>query len=76
MSTITFRADSQVEAALAELLEGGQDRSTVIRDAILAARLRQRDQRIRAQAVAVASDEADCAEAQAILRAMEELRAR
>ncbi len=75
MSTITFRTDSQVEAALAELLQDGKDRSTVIREALLAAQRARRRERIRAQALVVAADPADRAESQAILREMEALRA-
>jgi predicted transcriptional regulator len=75
MSTITFRADDEVDRALAELSAENRDRSQVIRDAILAAwRLRRREQ-LRAEAEAVASDPDDRAEARAVLADMESLRA-
>jgi predicted transcriptional regulator len=75
MTTITFRADDDVDAALADLTSGDRDRSQVIREAILAAwRLRQAD-RLRAEAEAVAADPDDVAEAKAVLADMEELRA-
>ena len=74
MSTITFRADSQVEAALADLLQDGKDRSTVIREALLMAQYMRRSQLLREEAARVMADPADVAEAQAILREMEELR--
>jgi predicted transcriptional regulator len=71
MSTITFRADDEVDRALAELSAENRDRSQVIRDAILAAwRLRRREQ-LRAEAEAVASDPDD----RAVLADMESLRA-
>jgi predicted transcriptional regulator len=75
MSTITFRTDDEVDAALAELMSGDRDRSTAIRDAILTAwRLRQ-GERLRAEAEALAADPADQAEVRAALSDMEHLRA-
>jgi predicted transcriptional regulator len=71
MTTITFRADSQVEAALAELLKDGKDRSTVIREAILDAEWHHRQASLRADAARVMADPHDVAESQAILREME-----
>jgi Arc/MetJ-type ribon-helix-helix transcriptional regulator len=75
MSTITFRADSEVEAALSELMAGGLDRSSAIREAILTARRLQARERLRAEAQALAADEADRAEARAVLDEMEAVRA-
>lgn len=75
MTTITFRADDDVDEALADLTSGNRDRSQVIREAILAAwRLRQAE-RLRAEAEAVAADPDDVTEARSVLAAMESLRA-
>lgn len=75
MTTITFRADDDVDRALADLTSGDRDRSQVIREAILAAwRLRQAEQ-LRAEAEAVAADPDDVAEARSVLADMETLRA-
>jgi predicted transcriptional regulator len=75
MTTITFRADDDVERALADLVSAERDRSQVIREAILTTwRLRQADQ-LRAEAQAVAADPDDVAEARAVLADMEDLRA-
>ena len=75
MTTITFRADDDVDRALADLTSGDRDRSQVIREAILAAwRVRQAD-RLRAEAESVAADPQDVAEAHAVLADMESLRA-
>jgi predicted transcriptional regulator len=75
MSTITFRADDEVDRALAELATGDRDRSQVIRDAILAAWRTRREEQLRAEAEAVAADPDDVAEARAVLGDMEALRA-
>lgn len=75
MTTITFRADDEVERALADLVSAERDRSQVIREAILTTwRLRQADQ-LRAEAQAVAADPDDVAEARAVLADMGDLRA-
>jgi predicted transcriptional regulator len=75
MTTITFRADDDVDRALAELTSGDRDRSQVIRDAILAAWHARRDERLRSEAEAVAADADDRAETRAVLADMESLRA-
>jgi predicted transcriptional regulator len=75
MTTITFRADDDVDRALAELTSGDRDRSQVIRDAILAAWRARRDERLRSEAEAVAADADDLAETRAVLADMESLRA-
>jgi predicted transcriptional regulator len=75
MSTVTFRADEDVDRALAELTSGNRDRSQVIRDAILAAWRARRAEQLRAEAEAVAADPEDRAEAQAVLADMESARA-
>lgn len=75
MATITFRTDAEVDQAIAELGAAGDDRSQVIRDAVLFAwRTRQNDQ-LRAETAALVADEADVAEARAVLAEMERLRA-
>jgi predicted transcriptional regulator len=75
MSTITFRADEEVDRALAELTSGDRDRSQVIREAILAAWRAQREEELRAEARAAADDPDDVAEARAVLADMDSLRA-
>ncbi len=75
MSTITFRADEELDRALGELSGGGRDRSQVIRDAIMAAWRLRHEEQLRAEAEAVAGDADDRAEARAVLADMESLRA-
>lgn len=72
---ITFRTDDEVDRALAELA-GDQERSQVIRAAILTVWRLQRREALRAQARTVADDPADRAEARAVLADMERFRAR
>ncbi|MGL5817709.1 MAG: hypothetical protein ACRCYR_09120 [Phycicoccus sp.] len=74
MATITFRTDPAVDEALDELVDGG-DRSRAIREAILVAHRVRRAARLRAEAEDLAADEADVAEARAVLADMESLRA-
>jgi len=75
MSTITFRADDDVDRALADLTSGDRDRSQVIRDAILTAWRTRRAEQLRGEAEALAADPDDRAEARAVLSDMESLRA-
>jgi predicted transcriptional regulator len=75
MTTITFRTDDDVDRALADLGASGQDRSQVIREAIMTAWHDRQAQRLRAEAEALAVDEADRAEAREVLADMESLRA-
>jgi predicted transcriptional regulator len=75
MSVITFRADDEVDRALAELTSAERDRSQVIREAILAAWRRRRAEQLRTEAEALAADADDRAEARAVLADMESLRA-
>lgn len=75
MSTITFRADDEVDAALAALTSGDRDRSQVIREAILAAWRHRQAEQLRTEAEAVAADADDVAEARSVLADMESLRA-
>ena len=75
MSVITFRTDDEVDRALSDLAAGDRDRSQVIREAILAAWHARRDERLRAEALALAADADDRNEARAVLNDMESLRA-
>lgn len=75
MATITFRTDTEVDAALAALAAGGGDRSTVIREAILTAWRARQAAGLRAEAEALAADEGDLREARAVLQELESLRA-
>lgn len=75
MATITFRTDSVIEQALAELMANGSDRSTAIRDAILTARKEMRRAQLRAECEAIRNDPDDLAEVRAIQQEMETLRA-
>ncbi|MFT4287996.1 hypothetical protein [Nocardioides sp.] len=75
MSTISFRADEATEDALRELMSDDVDRSTVIREAILDAWRHKQDERLRAEALAIADNPADRAEIQAIHQEFEDLRA-
>jgi hypothetical protein len=75
MATITFRTDDDVDQALADLGSGGQDRSQVIREAIMSAWRERRASLLRAEAEALAADEDDRREAREVLADMESLRA-
>ncbi len=75
MTTITVRADSEVERALAELTSDGKSQSAAIREAIIAAYRVHRAARLRAEAEALANDPDDRAEIRAVQADMESLRA-
>jgi hypothetical protein len=75
MATITFRTDAAVDSALEDLNPDGRDRSAVIRDAILAAAKITRRERMRQQAIEVASDPEDVAEMRRIRAEMDALSA-
>ncbi len=75
MSTITIRTDHEVDRALAELMADGRDRSTAIREAILAAWRSRQAERLRVESAALAVDPVDVAEARAVLAEMDALRA-
>jgi hypothetical protein len=75
MGTITFRTDTDTDQALADLGSEGQDRSQVIRDAIMTAWRAYQAERLRAEAEALAVDEDDRREAREVLADMESLRA-
>jgi hypothetical protein len=76
MSTISFRPDDRTERALAELTADGRSVSAAIRDAVLAAAWAKRRERLRAEALALAADSEDLAEARAVQADLGQLRAR
>ena len=73
--TITFRPDDDTSKALAVLTRDGAPVSTAVRAALIDAARRKAAASIRAEAEALAADEADRAEAAQVLRDMETLRA-
>ena len=75
MATITFRPDDDSERALAALTADGRSTSAAIRDALVHEAQRQEDERLRAEAVALAADPDDVAEARRVLEDLEPLRA-
>ncbi len=76
MGVVTFQADPRTEAALADLTADGHTSDEVIRDAILMAWRLRRAEVARQEAEALAADPDDRAEAEAIMRDMDALRAR
>lgn len=75
MSVVTFHADPRTEAALAELTADGRSTDEVIRDALLMASRLHRADLARTEAEALARDPGDRAEAEAVMRDMDSLRA-
>jgi hypothetical protein len=73
--TITFRPDEDARRALAVLTQDGTSVSTAVRAALIEAARTAAQNRLRAEAAALADDEADRAEAAQVLRDMETLRA-
>ena len=73
---ITFRADPEIEAALAELTAGGRSKTEVIKSAVIEAARAQRRAELRSEAAALAADPADVAEIRAVREEMNALRAR
>jgi Spy/CpxP family protein refolding chaperone len=73
---VTFRADPEIEAALAELTAGGRSRTEVIKAAVIEAARAQRREELRAEAAALAADPEDVAEIRAVREEMDALRAR
>ena len=74
-ATITFRPDADAERALAVLTSDGTSTSNAVRSALIAAARERVQASLRAEAAALAADEADRAEAAQVLRDMETLRA-
>ncbi len=73
--TITFRPDEETALAIEALTRDGTPVSTAVRKALLAAAREQARAKLRAEAEALANDDADRAEAAQVLRDMETLRA-
>jgi len=73
---ITSRPDDDARRALAVLAQDGTPVSTTVRAALITAASTAARDRLRAEAAALAADEADRAEAAQVLRDMETLRAR
>jgi Arc/MetJ-type ribon-helix-helix transcriptional regulator len=76
MATLTIRIDSDVERALAVLVDQGRSRSEVVREAILEAERSRRRARLRAEAESLAGDPDDVAESKALAAEMDAIRAR
>jgi len=75
MGTITFRPDAETERALEALTADGRSVSAAIREAVLAAAKTAALEQLRAEALALAADPDDVAEARAVLADLEPLRA-
>ncbi len=73
--TITFRPDDESERALATLTADGRSASAAIRDALVHEAQRREDERLRAEAAALAADPDDLADARRVLEDLEPLRA-
>ena len=73
--TITFRPDEDARRALAVLTADGTAVSVAVRAALIDAARTAAQQRLRAEAKALAEDEQDRADAAQVLRDMETLRA-
>lgn len=74
MPAITFRPDDEGARALAILTADGRSASAAIRDALIHAAQRQGDERLKAEAVALAADPDDVAEAHRVIEGLEPLR--
>ena len=75
MGSITFRPDPESERALNELTADGTSASAAIREALINAARARAQQRLRAEAMALAADPDDVAEMQRVQADMEPLRA-
>ena len=74
-ATITFRPDTDAENALAVLTRDGTSVSQAVRRALLDAARAHAIEELRAEALELANDDADRAEAAQVLRDMDTLRA-
>jgi len=71
MAVLTLRVDPEVDQAIAYLTaQSGHTKSQVVRDAVLDTARQARREAIRQAALRVSQDQADLAEAQAILNFM------
>jgi hypothetical protein len=75
MATITFRPDDESARALAALTADGTTASAAIREALIHEVQRRTAVRLRAEAIALAQDPVDAAEARQVLADLEPLRA-
>ncbi|MEO7194018.1 MAG: antitoxin [Pseudonocardiaceae bacterium] len=75
MATITFRPDDESARALAALTADGTSASAAIREALIHEAQRHEEARLRAEAIALARDPTDAAEARQVLADLEPLRA-
>ncbi|MGH3854772.1 MAG: hypothetical protein ACRDR6_15010 [Pseudonocardiaceae bacterium] len=75
MATITFRSDDESARALAALTADGTSASAAIREALVHEAQRHEEARLRAEAIALARDPTDAAEARQVLADLEPLRA-
>jgi len=73
--TITFRPDEDTSRALAVLTSDGTPVSAAVRAALIDAARERAREHLRAEAVALAQDSQDRAEAAQVLKDMETLRA-
>jgi hypothetical protein len=73
--TITFRPDDDTQRALAALTADGTSVSTAVRSALIDAARARAATALRVEALDLADDEGDRAEAALVLRDMEILRA-
>ena len=72
--TITFRPDEDARRALAVLTQDGTSVSTAVRAALIDAAKAAGQDRLHAEAAALAADDTDRAESAQVLRDMETLR--
>ena len=72
---ISFRPDEDTRVALAALTADGTSVSDAVRSALLESAVRRASDQLRSEARGLVADEADRAEAAAVLRDMEMLRA-
>ena len=75
MATITIRTDQAVDEALDALTANGASKSTVIREAIVAAYREQRRARLRAEAEELRDDESDVTAARRLAAEMDAISA-
>jgi hypothetical protein len=75
LDTITFRADDETRRALSVLTADGTPVSVVVRAALIGTAEARAHERLRGEAVELAADDDDRAEAASVLRDMETLRA-
>lgn len=75
MATITFRPDDESARALSALTADGTTASAAIREALIHEAQRREEVRLRTEAIALAQDPVDTAEARQVLADLEPLRA-